>query len=494
MDMKWILHKKAWLCLTLTLLFWAVSFQCTAYVPYDSYTYSTMTGEAKAQYCPTPYYPAFAIDSQVLGVTLVTPADMCFDKLGRLYIVDSYTNHLLVLDENYKLIANVDVLEDEAGQFEFLGGPSGIFVTEDMEIYICDTNQARILVLDENYKVKRIYKNIVPVNEQEEDYLFLPSKIVVDASKNMYVLVKNEYQGIMQLDREGTFISFIGSNKVTYNPLTRLWKKIMSKQQKEQMEQFLPVEYTNISQDKEGLIYAVSKAGTSDTVKRLNLAGKDVLLRSGYVNISGDQYQDPQDSSLFTDIVSDANDLIYVLDASMGRIFVYTNEGFPFYVFGGRGSQLGTFSSPTAIEINGTDILVADQGNPRITVFRRTEYAQLISGADEAYARGDYEESLELWRQVIKRNANFELAYAQIGKVYLRRNQYEEAMQYFLLGNYRGDKITNMTGYNKAFTEFRRETAARYLGIGVVVLLLLAILWRLWRILQRRRRKREEKN
>lgn len=278
---------------------------------------------------------------------------MCFDKLGRLYIVDSYTNHLLVLDENYKLIANVDVLEDEAGQFEFLGGPSGIFVTEDMEIYICDTNQARILVLDENYKVKRIYKNIVPVNEQEEDYLFLPSKIVVDASKNMYVLVKNEYQGIMQLDREGTFISFIGSNKVTYNPLTRLWKKIMSKQQKEQMEQFLPVEYTNISQDKEGLIYAVSKAGTSDTVKRLNLAGKDVLLRSGYVNISGDQYQDPQDSSLFTDIVSDANDLIYVLDASMGRIFVYNNEGFLFYVFGGRGSQLGTFSSPTAIETTG---------------------------------------------------------------------------------------------------------------------------------------------
>ena len=41
-------------------------------------------------------------------------------------------------------------------------------------------------------------------------------------------------------------------------------------------------------------------------------------------------------------------------------------------------------------------------------------------------------------------------------------------MDYFELGKFRGDKITNTTGYNKAFSEFRRETAAKWLGPAVI--------------------------
>ena len=53
------------------------------------------------------------------------------------------------------------------------------------------------------------------------------------------MLVQNEYQGIMQIDSDGRFISFVGGNKVTYDPVTKLWKKIMSKEQRAQLEQFL---------------------------------------------------------------------------------------------------------------------------------------------------------------------------------------------------------------------------------------------------------------
>lgn len=258
-------------------------------MPYDSYTYSTQTGEAVAQFCPTPYYPAFTIDKATIGVPLVTPTCMCFDKEGNLYITDSSANRLLVLDKEYKLKASIDTLEDEEGNFEFLGGPEGIFVTDDGSIYLCDTKQKRILVLDQNYKLVRKYEGIRPLGEnQEEDYMFLPTRIVVDASGNMYVLVQNEYQGIMQIDSDGRFISFVGGNKVTYDPVTRLWKKIMSKEQRAQLEQFLPVEYTNLSQDGEGLIYTVSKADNSDPIKRLNLSGKDVLIRNGYTDVIGD--------------------------------------------------------------------------------------------------------------------------------------------------------------------------------------------------------------
>lgn len=201
-----------------------------------------------------------------------------------------------------------------------------------------------------------------------------------------------------------------------------------------------------------------------------------MLHRNGYTDVIGDVLPAGTDEkttgSLFVDIASDASGLIYALDANRGRIFVYNNEGFLFYVFGGIGTQLGTFATPSAIEVNGTDVLVADQGNPRITVFRRTAYAQMISEADEAYNTGRYDESVDIWNEVIKQNSNFELAYTQIGKVYLRRGQYKQAMDYFELGNFRGDKITNTTGYNKAFSEFRRETAAKWLGRR------LSLLWR----------------
>ena len=125
-------------------------------------------------------------------------------------------------------------------------GAAGITLSLIHIFYLCDTKQKRILVLDQNYKLVRKYEGIRPLGEnQEEDYMFLPTRIVVDASGNMYVLVQNEYQGIMQIDSDGRFISFVGGNKVTYDPVTKLWKKIMSKEQRAQLEQFLPVEYTN---------------------------------------------------------------------------------------------------------------------------------------------------------------------------------------------------------------------------------------------------------
>ena len=89
------------------------------------------------------------------------------------------------------------------------------------------------------------------------------------------------------------------------------------------MEQFLPVEYSNLFMDEEGLLYTVSRSGEDSPIKRLNLAGKDVLTRSGYVDVCGDIYPDKQSKSNFVDITADAQGMVYALDAAKGRIFVY---------------------------------------------------------------------------------------------------------------------------------------------------------------------------
>jgi len=473
------LMKKILASAVLCLLFCSWAFGVSAFVPYDTYTYSTRTGSVEALYSPTAYYPDFVIDKSLIGIPLVTPTCICFDKEGNMYITDNSANRLIVLNPDFSLKANLDTFETEDGMFEFLGGPEGVFVTDDMEIYLCDTKQKRILVLDQKYNIIRKYENIKPVGvENDEDYSFMPTRIVVDSSKNMYVLVQNEYQGIMQIDQNGKFISFLGSNKVTYDPITKLWKKIMTKEQKKQLIQFLPVEYTNLTMDHEGFIYTASKADNSSPIKRLNLAGKDVLIRNGYVDMVGDvktSKTTEKVESLIAGVDSDENGQVYALDSNGGRIFVYNSEGFLLYAFGSIGNQIGSFITPSDIKVNNDLIFVADQGTARITVFRRTEYADLVTKANDLYYKGQYEESVNLWKQVIERNANFELAYAQIGKVYLRENRYKEAMEYFKLGNFRGDKITNTTGYNKAFIEYRRIQASKLLGPFVIVIVVLYI-------------------
>ena len=99
-----------------------------------------------------------------------------------------------------------------------------------------------------------------------------------------------------------------------------------------------------------------------------------------------------------------------------------------------------------------------------------------------------------MYNQVLKLNSNFELAYAQIGKVELRQKNYESAMKYFKLGNFRGDKVTLITGYNKAFSEYRREWAQRYLWTIPIAAGLLIICSFLLKGYLKNRKRREKRN
>ncbi len=487
--------KKLFFALAALLVCALFTVQAGAAVPYDCYTYSTSTGSATAEYSPVPYTPEEYIDRSTLGVPLLQPKDMCFDSKGNLYIVDAGTSSILVLGPDYKLIKKVDSFDSADGLLDFFASPEGIFVSDNGDIYVADTNQKRVVILDGNFKCKKIIKDVVPVNASADEYVFLPIKVGADSSGNIYVIARNENSGILQLDSDGKFISFVGSNKVAVNPVIKLWKKFMSKEQRAKLEQFVPIEYTNMAFDDDDFIYAVSKSTDTDTpIKRLNLAGKDVLTRNGYVDIVGDIKSEDTSAedfqtSLFTDITPGENGLYYALDSTRGRIFVYNSDGFLFYAFGGMGNQLGTFMAPSAIEARGSDILVSDESAARITIFKRTEYGDLIDAADNYYNTGEYDKSVETWQKVINLNSNFELAYAQIGKVYLRQNKYEEAMEYFKLGNYRGDKVTLTSGYNKAFSEERRVIASEYLGPFVITVAVLIAGFYVFRRIRKHKKK-----
>lgn len=57
---------------------------------------------------------------------------------------------------------------------------------------------------------------------------------------------ENDYTGLLELDREGNFLGYIGSTTVTYNWVDMLWKKLMTQTQKDKLVQFVPVEYNSL--------------------------------------------------------------------------------------------------------------------------------------------------------------------------------------------------------------------------------------------------------
>ena len=114
----------------------------------------------------------------------------------------------------------------------------------------------------------------------------------------------------------------------------------------------------------------------------------------------------------------------------------------------------------------GYDLLVLDEAKNSVTVFTPTEYGKMIYNATELYQAGEYEKSAEEWKNVMKMNANYPLAFRGIGRAIMRENRFEEAMQYFKLAH-------DDENYGRAFKLYRKEWVEK--NIWWILLILAAV-------------------
>lgn len=162
------------------------------------------------------------------------------------------------------------------------------------------------------------------------------------------------------------------------------------------------------------------------------------------------------------------NGVYRVLDSTRGRVFTYNEDGKLLYVIGQLGSQLGTFKNPAAVESYEDAIYVLDRDLGRITEFTVTQFGSMVNEANTLYSSGKHDEAAKLWREVLKLDANYEMAYVGIGKSLLRQGEYKEAMTYLKLGNDR-------EYYSKALGKYRREYMRDYFSLymtGIIAVLL----------------------
>ena len=453
-----------------------------------SYTYTYDYWE-DVQESPDAYRVATVIDSMTLGMDKLdnrrlTRAQSLFAIGDTLYICDTGNNRILeIIRKDGQYTLSRVITEMKGAQENTFSSPYDIAADEEGNLYVADYGHQRVTKMDRD--LNWIQDFIKPTDATFDQSLnFLPKKIVIDVAGRVYALCQNVNKGLVKYEADGTFSGFIGANAVSVSMAEYIWKRyFQTKEQRAQSESFVPTEYENIYIDREGFIYATNtafseydlKSDAAKPIRRLNSLGSDILIKNDrfppigdleWVE-GGDGRSDTSGPSKFADITVLENDIYVALDRVRGRLFGYDSQGVLLWAFGTKGNTEGAFTGAISIEHMGYDLLVLDWLENSITVFTPTEYGRAIYAAGEKYLDGEYDESAELWQEVLKMNANYPLAFRGIGRAILRQNRFEEAMDYFRLAHDREN-------YGRAFKLYRKDWVES--NIWWIILILAAVL------------------
>lgn len=454
-----------------------------AAAPYQGYDYNIYEYAVPA---PAAYLPSHAVTGLDLGTgPLLEPADMVVDEQGHMYILDSGNKRIIQTDARWRLIRIIDGF-DNNGAADTFNNPQGLFVTGDGRIYVADTDNRRVVMLAPDGSLLGILAN--PQSELfKSDFEFVPLKLTVDVADRVYIVAKGVFEGIMQFDDKGVFIGFVGTNKVSPNPIDYMWKLLSTEAQRAKMVLFIPTEFSNLDIDSRGFVFATNiDLNSREPIKRLNPSGDDILKRYGYHEVRGDvrymRFGVNGGPSKLIDIKYRQDGMYSALDGLRGRIFTYDSEGNLLYVFGANGGQLGTFKTPVAIEAVGDAIAVLDRGRGRIVLFEPTKYGRLVDSATRMHYNGNDADAVASWREVLRLNANYDLAYIGIGKAMLLERRNKEAMEYFKLG-------ANRKYYSTAFKRYRKEVLKEHFGTVLSGIVLLGAALIVYRTVKKRKLK-----
>lgn len=455
----------------LILLIMALSYtSVSAFVPYDGYAYDRFNRPVPSA---NGFYPVDNIYCDIeKKVFFNTPTDMVIDEEGNFYITDSENNRIVIFDKQFKLVRILNEFIDADNSKHSINKPRGIYHRAGV-LYIADTDNNRVIISDVYGKIIKIINK--PTNEiYPKESSFTPLKITVDSVGNIYVIVLGLFQGTASFNREYEFVEFYGSNRVvgTAELLSDLlWKKFLTKSQKEKLARYVPVEFTGFDMDKDDFMYTCTGQNYSSTgeIRKLNPVGNNVWSpNENYGDKSLAYNKGTVIDTKFYDVAVTDDNFLFALDEQRCKIFEYDQEGSLVFVFGSKGNALGTFSRPVAVDTYNEKVFVLDSSNNSITSFKKTQYGLIAHKAIIQFNEGLYEDSKKLWEQVIKFNANHYLGYVGVGKALYYTGNYKRAMEYFSLGN---DKRSESNAYNA----YRREIVRAFIPIAIALLIVLLI-------------------
>ena len=472
----------------------ALTVTASAGSAYQTYVYDVY---GDALYSPDAYTAISSIGSDYMGLELPieNPGDMVTDEAHNVYIADTGNNRIVVLDRYYKVNFTISEFSNDQGVPDKLTAPQGVFVSEANEkygklIWVCDTGSNRIVVFDEDGNFQRIVEE--PESSLfDQDSVYKPVAIAVDAYNRLYVVSSTTYQGIIVMTDEGEFTGFIGAQAVSMSAWEIIWRRFQTKEQREASEQKVSTEFNNITINKgKGLVYvttstieesAVSgaikggdKTGTNSPVKLLNANGSEIMRRNGFwmpageIDFSSRSTDEITGVSTIIDAAVGPEDTWSIIDEKRNLIYTYDFDGNLLFAFGDNGTMLGNLGSIEAVAYQGTNMLVLDKTNDNITVFQRTEYGDILLSAIAAEATQDFDLAINLWTDVLKRNSNFDSAYVGIGQAMYRNKDYANSLTYF-------ESAYDTTNWSNSYKEIRKEWMSTYFLLLLLIIVVVIV-------------------
>ena len=395
--------------------------------PYRTYTVDRYGWLVQTQTAYLPYETLTKFGDEVLS----GPSDMAISEDGLLYIADTGNGRIVVGDIEGNLIKII-------GEGT-LKTPKGVYVTSNNHVYVADRDAEAVFEFDEKGELLNQYgKPDSPL--YGNGLSFMPIKIVVNEAGIMYIICESNTNGIVEISPNGggTFLGYFGTNFADPSLKTILYRAILTDAQRAKMVSNIPSTPDNLCIDEKGLIYTVTRGEEEDTLKRLNIAGSNVIEPDAYDDIPAA-------------VAAGNHDNVYMV-SQQGFVYEFNNEGEVLYIFGGPddGTQrVGLCTVVSAIAVDTQDrIYILDADKSQIQVFKSTEFTDLLHGALSLYSTGRYTESKEPLEKVLNMNSMFDYANMAMGRAYFQEENYDAAQKYAKLAK-------DYTGYSDATWEIR---------------------------------------
>jgi tetratricopeptide (TPR) repeat protein len=371
---------------------------------------------------------------------------------GTMYILDSGNARVVVSDLSGNLIKTF-------GEGTLVS-PRGIYVTRDHITYIADRDAKSIFVFDEEGNLIHTYtRPNVPMYGETQD--FLPLKVIVNDAGTIYVICESNTNGVVEISPvdNGTFLGYFGTNSTNSSLINIIWRAILTDEQRAKMRSNIPSTPDNMAIDDKGIIYTVTRGEGDGTVKRLNIAGVNMLEASDYDTVPAA-------------IAVGNHDNCFVV-SQQGFIYEYNNEGELLFVFGGKDDgqlRIGLSTKAEAIQVGLDDkIYVLDSDKAQIQIYEPTEFTNYLHSALYLFSKGRYEESKEPLSKVLEMNNLFDYANKAMGKALYKEEDYANALKYAKLSK-------DLDTYSDAFWEIRNNWLRHNLSAIVLIIIALLIL------------------
>lgn len=427
------------------------SISALAETPYRTYT---VDGYGYAQETQTAYL-AYETVVKFGDEFMKNPSDMYITDDGEIYVADTGNARILVGNEQGELLRTI-------GEGTLVT-PKGVFVTEDKHIYVADRDAQAVFEFDADGTVLNTYTK--PNSPLYGDSLsFLPMKLVVNDAGVMYIICESNTNGIVEISPTdgGTFLGYFGTNYASTDIRTIIYRAILTDAQRAKMVSNIPSTPGNLAIDQKGLIYTVTRGDGMDTLKRLNIAGTNLIEPDSYDQVPAA-------------VAAGNHDNVYVA-SQQGYIYEYNNEGELLYVFGGLddGTQrVGLSTMVTSIQVDTNDnIYILDSDKSQIQVYEPSEFTRLLHEALYLYSKGRYTESKEPLTKVLEMNSMFDYANKAMGRAYFQEENYEQALHYARLAK-------DYEGYSDAFWEIRNQWLKHNIVAAILLIVAIFVIWKL---------------